>query len=146
MAQEIKDIAQALRDIQRDMPDLIREVMDENKTLIEDLIIDQLDEGKDGNDEYLPDYSPGSVQFFGKTPGPMTLEHTGAWRRGIKVETFEDRIETGSTDSKDAMLRASFGDAITKISEPNVERLINEILHPELMRKIYKRLGYEQQF
>lgn len=127
-------------EIKRDMPLLIRQVIDENKTLIEDMNIAQLSEGKTSNDEYLPDYSPVSVEVYGKPPGPIRLYDQGDFYRGITAETDETKLDIVGKDSKTNKLKNDFGEDILGLTDDHARDLTENILQPGLMQKIKERL------
>lgn len=132
----LENIADTLRKIQQDLPALIGEVIEDNEDLIRQMNIEQLQEGQRSDGSTLPNYSIGSVQKFGKRPGPMTLEDTGAFHRGIRVRAGKTFAEIIGTDPKTGMLEALYDLTIIGLSEDNLERLKFEILVPGLIDKI----------
>ena len=137
--------AAKIRRVQAQMPYLIRLVVNENATLLEDMNIAQLEKGQRADGTTLPDYSERSVKQFGKPPGPIKIFETGAFRRGITVQTIGTKIEVYTTDSK-AMyigdgpgLIERYGE-IVGISVENQGIFVREILRPELVKKIRERL------
>jgi len=136
IVEALENIADTLRKIQQDLPALIGEVIEDNEDLIRQMNIEQLQEGKRSDGSTLPNYSIGSVQKFGKRPGPMTLEDTGAFHRGIRVRAGKTFAEIIGTDPKTGMLEALYDLTIIGLSEDNTERLKFEILVPGLIDKI----------
>jgi len=132
-------IINTLEQIKEDLPRLIGEVMNENKTLIEDLNIKQLQEGKRSDGSTLPDYSPTSVFKYGKKPGPMVLEDTGAFYRGIEVKVSPNFAEIIGTDPKTKKLENSYGVEIVGISEEHIDELVTTILLPGLREKVKQK-------
>jgi hypothetical protein len=132
----LENIADMLRKIQQDLPALIGEVIEDNERAIVEMNIEQLQEGQRSDGSTLPNYSIGSVQRFGKRPGPMTLEDTGAFYRGIRVRAGKTFAEIIGTDPKTGMLEARYDLTIIGLSEDNTERLKFEILVPGLIEKI----------
>lgn len=133
--------ADKLRDIRDNIEVLIREVLEESATLIEDMIISQLEQGMDGDGNFLPDYSPVSVFKYGKPPGPIKLYDTGDFYRNVFIEVFDNAFVTDDKDPKRDKLVLEFGSAIVKLSEPNKQILIDHILVPELHKKVQKRIA-----
>jgi hypothetical protein len=132
--------AAKLRRIQESMPYLVRLVVNENATLLEDMNIAQLEEGKRADGVTLRDYSPRSVLEFGKPPGPIKLFETGAFRRKIVVQAIGNVIDVSNTDPKYLMLADEFGKDIVGISYENQGVFVRIILQPELLKKVNERL------
>lgn len=135
MSEKILAIRNRLRNLTLDMPLLVKEVIEENETLIEDMVIFQLQRGERGDGLILPNYSIVSVRVYGKPPGPIKLFDTGAFYRGIKVKPFENRFELIGQDEKTEELEARFGTEIIMLQEDNRQHLIWEILAPGLQEK-----------
>jgi hypothetical protein len=129
-------LADTLKKIQQDLPALIGEVIEDNERAIVEMNIEQLQEGQRSDGSTLPNYSPVSVAKFGKRPGPMTLEDTGAFYRGIRVRAGKTFAEIIGTDPKTGMLEALYDLTIIGLSEDNLEKLKFEILVPGLIDKI----------
>jgi len=132
----LENIVTTLKAIQQDLPALIGEVIEDNERAIVEMNIEQLQEGQRGDGTQLDNYSPVSVAKFGKRPGPMTLEHTGAFYRGIRVRAGKTFAEIIGTDPKTGKLEALYDLTIIGLSEDNTERLKFEILVPGLIDKI----------
>lgn len=134
MSEIITSYIEKLKLVRDRMPQLIAEVLEENKTLIEDMNIAQLDEGKTSDGKYLPDYVPDSDSIY--APGPVKLDKTGAWRRGIYLKVSGMTAELDSTDDKNRILKSVWGDDILGVPDDKIETVINEILLPQLYIKI----------
>ena len=132
----LENIADMLRKIKQDLPALIGEVIEDNERAIAQMNVEQLQEGQRSDGSLLPNYSIASVQKFGKRPGPMTLEDTGAFHRGIRVRAGKTFAEIIGTDPKTGKLEALYDLTIIGLSEDNTERLKFEILVPGLIDKI----------
>jgi len=132
----LENIADMLRKIKQDLPALIGEVIEDNERAIAQMNVEQLQEGQRSDGSLLPNYSPASVAKFGKRPGPMTLEDTGAFHRGIRVRAGKTFAEIIGTDPKTGKLEALYDLTIIGLSEDNTERLKFEILVPGLIDKI----------
>lgn len=130
-----------LQGILDDLPLLIREVINENHTLIEDMILAQLEKGQRGDGTSLPNYSPVSVKVYGKPPGPIKLYDTGAFYRAVFAKAFDDAFQIGDTDPKTPGLTTLYGDAILQLSDEHKAELVNDILKSELVSKIKQRLA-----
>lgn len=74
-----------------------------------DLQVKQQLNGVDAKGKTMPDYSPISVELYGKTAGPIKLRDTGAFQRGVFVKAMSDKIVFSSTDDKTKMLEERFG-------------------------------------
>jgi len=136
IVEALENIADTLKKIQQDLPALIGEVIEDNEGAIVEMNLEQLREGQRSDGSTLPNYSIGSVQKFGKRPGPMTLEDTGAFYKGIRVRAGKTFAEIIGTDPKTGMLEALYDLTIIGLSEDNLERLKFEILVPGLIEKI----------
>lgn len=75
-----------------------------NQAEIADLNREQLQQGITSTGGYLPDYSPASVNMYGKESGPIKLKETGDYYEGF-APRFEDKtFNIESTDWKTKML------------------------------------------
>ena len=105
----------------------------ENDSVIEDLNIVQLQKG-DG--ETLPDYSPTSVEVYGKPAGPIKLFDEGDFYRGINLQAGASEAELTGKDSKTAELQFEFGEEIIGLSEESLEQFKNEYISPEIFEAL----------
>jgi hypothetical protein len=130
-----------LKQIYDDLPALLAEVAEENADHLEEANRDQLREGKRADGSDLPDYSPASVSKFGKRPGPMTLEKTGAFYRGIKLKVYKSQkfAEIVGTDPKTGKLEALYGLNIIDIPEDFIEGFCESVILPSLLDKVNKK-------
>lgn len=136
MSEVILRQARKLQFVKDNIEVWIREVLEENATLIEDLVIEQLKEGKDGDDIFLPNYSRNSVIKFGKPPGPIKLFDTGSFYQKVFLDVLDNAFDINDTDSKTTKLVNTYGKAILKLTEKNKQLVIDFILKPELIKKI----------
>lgn len=136
MIEVLENIVEKLATIREDLPALIAEVLEENASLLEDMNIEQLRDGKRADGSTLPDYSPVSVSKYGKRPGPMTLEDTGKFHRGITVRTNLAFAEIIGLDSKTGKLEALYGIDIVGIPIDRMDEVKFNILLPGLREKI----------
>lgn len=136
MAEVLDNFIAVLNAIRADIPILIAEVLEENKEAIEQMNREQLDRGERSDGSQLPDYSPVSVSKYGKRPGPMTLEKTGAFKSRITLKTHSNFAELIGLDPKTGMLEARYDLTIIGVNEENLERVKFEILLPGLQNKI----------
>lgn len=137
---ELEILRDKLYAIKKGMPELVLEVLEDNASLIEDLNIEQMRRGERVDGSKLPNYSPGSVRRFGKRPGPMTLEDTGKYYRGITAKFNRSFAEIIGMDSKTSMLEKRYGDT-TGLQEASIDIVVNEMLAPGLIEKIGNRLA-----
>lgn len=107
---------------------------------LEDKIIEQLDRGERGDGKILPVYSPVSVEVYGKPPGPIRLEHTGDWRRGIQIIISNDGIEFISTDPKSDKLMQDYGEEILDLTPKSIGEFNEDDLLVELMKFVHEYL------
>ncbi len=137
MSEVILRQADKLREVKLRIEEFIREVLEESASIIEDLIIAQLQEGTDGDGNTLPDYSPTSVFVYGKPPGPIKLFDQGDFYRGVFLELFDNAFDIDDKDSKTAKLVREYGPAILKLNEKNKQWVIDSVLKPGLTQKVY---------
>jgi hypothetical protein len=112
----------------------------ESSEFIEELNRQQLSEGQRSDGSTLPDYSPTSVNLFGKQPGPIKLFDEGDFYDGINVNVFDDEFRLDGEDEKTSMLIARYGDMILGLTEENKQVLIDYIrpIIINLMKTFYK--------
>lgn len=140
MIEELERLKAKFEGLPAVMPDILQESASALTTLIEDLNLEQLERGERVDGSKLPDYSPASVLIFGKTPGPMNLNHTGAYWRGIRAVVTSAGIELEGTDMKSEMLELRYGDT-TGLQQASVDKLADEYLPPEVEPRILKYLN-----
>jgi len=94
-------IGNAYRKLQSlDIEEVARKSIEQTKETIADLNVEQLNKGIRSDGSMMPDYSPVSVEVYGKPEGPIKLYDTGAFYQGFTVEVQGDKVVTTSTDSK----------------------------------------------
>lgn len=133
----LQERIKALRAIENDMPVLIGEVIEDNNTLIEDMVISQMQKGQRGDGSFLRDYSPVSVFGYGKPPGPIKLFETGAFYRATTLKVFGQAFGIANTDPKRQKLVGEFGPGIQELSSEHLQQIADEILEPGLIEKTY---------
>jgi hypothetical protein len=129
------DIIIKLDNFKRDLPALIVDILEDNKDVIEELNISQLQQGERSDGSSLPDYSPRSVKVFHKPAGPMKLFDTGAFYRGITARINPHTVEMVGEDSKTKKLQTSYGVGILGLSDQSITELQDFILLPALKQK-----------
>jgi len=99
---------------------------------------DQLFAGELADGSKMPDYSITSVTVFNKPPGPWRLYETGAFYRGIFMQTDKFPVVFSSKDSKTGkiadMLAAKGGnpDEIFGLNKQNLKDIAKEYVLPDL--------------
>lgn len=116
----------------------IEETFADNDTVVEDLNISQLERGERSDGVILPDYSPRSVQVFGKPPGPIRLFDTGAFYRGITLVATREFATLEGRDSKTAELQADYGDRIIGLTEDNRREFQEEFIREGIREGLQK--------
>lgn len=84
------------------------QAISKNQNSAVELQVEQQLSGKEKNGKTMPDYSPVSVNKFGKTPGPITLRDTGAFQRDMYMKVNESGVLFNSNDEKSRMLEERF--------------------------------------
>lgn len=125
------------------LPIWLQEIFNEIKATVEDQNIFQLREGQRADGTFLPDYSPRSVNQFGKPPGPMKLYDQGDFYRGITLKVMANGIELTGLDIKTEMLQLRYGDNIIGLSEESIDILMNDYVKPLLEEKLRDYLGVD---
>lgn len=132
----IAEIKNRLQTIQSELPRLLKETFEELSATVEDFNIFQLREGQRADGTFLPDYSPRSVNVFGKPPGPIRLFDEGDFYRGITLKVTDQGIELEGLDIKSEMLKLRYGDEIIGLSEESIDQLGRDYVRPLLEEKI----------
>lgn len=135
----LDSVKEKLLAIKADMPGIVQEAFRAIAPLVEDLNIAQLARGQRADGSTLQDYSPVSVLFYGKTPGPMIMHETGAYWRGIKMTALAAGIELEGTDIKTDMLELRYGGLIG-LQPDSMDIAAKEYLPIEIEQQLRKRL------
>ena len=117
----------------------ILEIIKSQETIITNLNTDQLFEGERSDGTILPDYSPVSVEAYGKPAGPIRLYDEGDFYRGFFIETDNFPVMFGSRDSKSEMLKNEFGKNIFGLTTENLIELNQSYLRTRV-QAYYSRL------
>lgn len=126
-----------LKTLPSEIPRLLAEVFEEIASVVEDANILQLQAGQRGDGTFLPDYSPISVEVFGKPEGPIRLFETGAFYRGITMRVIKELgIELTGLDIKTEMLLLRYGEEVLSLTEESLERLKQDYVLDLLSEKV----------
>lgn len=79
--------------------------MIDTKDVLLDLNVEQLHKGQKSDGRFMPDYSPVSVEVYGKPPGPIKLYDTGAFYRGFMLDIGSILAITSSDDKTDMLFK-----------------------------------------
>ena len=132
----IATIKNKLQNLPSELPRLLQETFEELASTVEDFNIFQLQEGQRADGTFLPDYSPRSVNVFGKPPGPIRLFDEGDFYRGITLKVTSEGIELEGLDIKTEMLQFRYGANVIGLSEESIDTLGREYVLPLLREKI----------
>lgn len=137
----LTELKNKLINLPSEIPFMLAEVFTELASTVEDFNIFQLQKGERADGSTLPNYSPRSVQVYGKPAGPIKLYDEGDFYRGITLKVVPGGIELVGLDVKTAMLQLRYGDDIIGLSEESIDRLMKEYVKPLLEEKIAIYLG-----
>ncbi len=115
---------------------IVREGFREDGEVLEEFVSDQLWAGLDGNNEFLPDYSPTSVEVFGKPAGPIRLFDEGDYYRGLTLVDHDEFAEVEGKDPKSDDLSFEYGSAITKVSPEHEEEFKDDYLTAFITKRL----------
>lgn len=122
-----------------------REVIEENRPLLEDMNTFQLRRGirADGSD-ITPFYTPFTVQIKqekGQQSDRVTLRDTGDFWESITAKAFGNTLEFTATDPKTEELQEKYGENIIGLTAENKSYFVQEYLKSELLFKLRRYLG-----
>lgn len=131
------------------LSEALEEIIFEHREEVLDLVRIQLEQfGVDGaNKPITPEYTPYTVQIKrskGQRTDHVTLLDKGGFHNSFFITFFgtKDRtraFETNASDSKASDLAAKYGDEIIDLNETSVQILIDEIIKPNLARKLLQK-------
>lgn len=142
---ELEALKSKFQSLPTALPGILKYIFNGIKSSVEDLNIEQLDRGERVDGSSLPNYSPVSVAVFGKRPGPMNLNNTGAFWRGITLEVLDDGIELRGTDMKTQMLELRYGDVVG-LQEGSIQTIEQDYLKPEIEPELKNYLENKSYF
>lgn len=140
MVDKLEKIKTKLLTIDEVILEGIKEAFIDNDTIIEDMNIAQLESGLRGDGTQMPDYSPTSVEVYGKPEGPIRLKDTGAFHRGIQLNTGNEDAELTGTDSKTSELEFEYGSEIIQLTEENRTKFKNDYIRPSIEDRIKREI------
>lgn len=109
-----------------------------NQSEISELNRDQLREGLRATGTFLPNYSPVSVQMFGKPDGPIKLYETGDFYEGVVPKFSDMNFSLESTDEKTSMLERRYG-KVVGLTQESIGELARAVL-PDIQNQLRLRL------
>lgn len=123
----IQNIRRVILKTESKLPSFVRVALIANTIQLSDYNRDQLMSGKDSKGNSLPNYSPASVNSFGKPPGPIKLYDTGDFQKSIKPNFGNEAFEMTATDEKTAMLQYDYGEEILGVDQNNLDELADDV-------------------
>ena len=118
-------------------------IAEQNKAIIEDKNSEQLDQGVDGEGSKIePPYTDFTVSIkkaLGRPFDRVTLEDTGAFRKGIKSQASLSGLELSGTEKKTGLLTEKYGEVIG-LNKKSIGELNEDLFKPELMEEIKRYL------
>jgi len=125
-------IAKLQQVTEEDVNESLLQIIRDHEEVITNMNTDQLWEGERPDGSMLPDYSPTSVQVFGKPEGPIRLFDQGDFYRGIFLDADQFPVMFEGRDEKTEMLKSDYG-AILGINEENLRELNQSYLKDEIL-------------
>jgi len=101
--------------------------------LVAELQRDQLREGERPDGTNFQDYSPASVNIFGKSPGPFTWENSGYFYKNIQALARPDKIAIINEGTIDEVtgaridLEIKFDEIIIGLQNDSVKEMVEAI-------------------
>jgi len=135
----LTDLIHKLEDFERSAEQMAVEVINDNAEALEELNINQLQQGEKADGETMPDYSPRSVKEFGKPVGPIKLFDKGDFYEGIQAQADKNKVTLIGRDSKTKMLTIRFGN-ILGVQADNLQGFIDIVFHPAYIQKVKEKL------
>jgi hypothetical protein len=122
---------------------VIEDAMTDSSDGLANLNVEQLNKGQRADGREMPDYSPASVEIFGKPEGPIKLYDTGAFYRGMFARVENGKVIYSSTDDKTEMLvkgdghgGGGYGKQIFGLNENFKSEGIREYVQPSFKKKM----------
>lgn len=142
--ERLERLTKKLKRLKPSIETFTREVIEDNRPLLEDFNALQLDQGlkADGSD-ITPEYHPFTVAIKkakGQPYDRVTLKDTGAFYESIRIKTTRNELTYEATDSKTEDLQEKYGDAILGLSDEDKTEFIDSYLREDLQTKIRKYL------
>ena len=141
----IQELINQIREIQREIPNPTRKILNENKKIILDYVrIDQLFElGEDGEGRKLIPYTPftRAVKISeGRDPNIVTLFDQGDFYNSADLTLInEDVLNIFFTDPKTPDLLEKYGQSIDDLNDENEEK-VNELIENELIQWLFSSI------
>lgn len=124
-----------------DTDKIIIDVMIAAQDPMADLNAEQINTGQRSDGSEMPDYSPVSVDFFGKPEGPIRLRDKGDFQAGYYARVEGDKIVFSSTDEKTVMLAKQYGNKIFGLNEKFKLEAIRDNIKPGIKNGIFEATG-----
>lgn len=140
MVAKLEKLREKFVSLKQDMPQIVKESFDDISSFVEDRMIDQLDKGLKGDGTFQPNYSPVSIQVYGKPDAPIKLYDTGDFYKGIISKAVIDGVDINSTDSKRNMLIRDYGEQTLNLTDDNKEIVAKQYLQPSMFENIKEYL------
>lgn len=134
----MQKVASEIRKI--DLLKIVEKQIVKNEDYITELNTNQLFAGEKSNGQSLPNYSPTSVNVFGKPSGAIRLYDEGDFYDGFylsKKDSFP--FELDSRDSKSDELQDRYGIEIFGLTNDSTDDLNEEIL-PEIQSSFIEQI------
>ena len=120
---------------------VIDKAFDNTATDLANVIRERMNDGKRSDGTTMPNYSQVSQKVYGYPDEPIKLKATGAFQAGIVAKRDGNVIHEDSTDSKNGMLVARYGDAIFGTGGDYKKQYLNDSYRPAFNKIIMDLTG-----
>jgi hypothetical protein len=124
----ISDLKKSISKIENRLPRAAKTALKANAYELSRYNRERLLKGQKSDLSFLPNYSPSSVNNFGKQPGPIKLYDTGDFQKSIKPNFGNEAFEMEATDSKTDMLQDTYGDDILGIDDESFDDVAEDAI------------------
>lgn len=144
----IKNLVYRLRKFRAILDEELKdEILKHENVIVQMVANEQLyDEGIEGRGIEIMSYQPYTAKTIkikqkkGQPYDRVTLRDTGEFHDSLHVEFDDEGFYVTSTDDKAKYLLSRYGKTIFRLTNENLNTLLNQYIRPELSEKLKKKL------